>query len=144
MVELGYLGLFIASFLAATVIPFSSEAILSGIIYAGYNPLVALIVATFGNWFGGVSSYYLGYLGKQAWIEKYLRISKHKTDSFKNKLVGKELWISFFCWLPFIGDIIAVTLGLLRVNQLRVLIGMFIGKAARYALWAYFTLWLIN
>lgn len=144
MFELGYLGLFLASFLAATVVPFSSEAILSGTIIAGFNPFISLIIATLGNWFGGVSSYYLGFLGKQRWIEKYLKIPQEKTDNFKQRLKGKEHWVAFFCWLPFIGDIIAVTLGLLKINQFKVLVGMFIGKAARYAVWAYFTLWLIQ
>lgn len=140
MIELGYLGLFISSFLAATVIPFSSETVLSALIYLGYEPILCLVLATLGNFLGGMSSYYIGYLGKQNWIEKYLRISKEKTDKLRTKISGKEQWISFFCWLPIIGDVLAVCLGLLRVNALRVSIGMFIGKAARYAVWAYFTL----
>ncbi len=144
MFELGYLGLFLASFLAATVVPFSSEAILSGVIIAGYSPVLSLIIATFGNWLGGLTSYYLGYLGKQQWIEKYLRIPEAKTEKFKKKIKGKEQWVAFFCWLPFIGDILAVVLGLLKINPIRVSIGMFVGKACRYAAWAYITLALIK
>lgn len=139
MFELGYWGLFLASFLAATVVPFSSEAILSGVIVAGYNPVLSLSIATLGNWLGGMSSYYLGYLGKQQWIEKYLRIPKDKTEKFKLKIAGKEQWIAFFCWLPFVGDVIAVCLGLLKISPMRVSIGMFIGKALRYVVWAWFT-----
>lgn len=144
MFEFGYVGLFLASFLAATVLPFSSEAILSGTIYAGYNPLAALVLATFGNWLGGVSSYYLGYIGKQNWIERYLRIPIKKTELFKLKIKGKEQWVAFFCWLPLVGDVIAVTLGLLKVNAVNVFIGIFIGKALRYIVWAFFTLWLLQ
>ncbi len=144
MFELGYLGLFLASFLAATVIPFSSEAILSGVIITGYSPVLSLLIATLGNWLGGLTSYYLGYLGKQQWIEKYLRIPTAKTEKFKKKIEGKEQWVAFFCWLPFIGDILAVVLGLLKINAIRVSIGMLVGKACRYAIWAYITLALIN
>ena len=144
MFELGYWGLFLASFLAATVVPFSSEAILSGMIIADYNPVFSLIAATFGNWFGGLSSYYIGFLGKEFWIEKYLRIPKAKTERFKLLIKGKEVWIAFFCWLPFIGDVIAVVLGLLKVNFINVSIGMFIGKAVRYLVWAYLTIWAIS
>lgn len=144
MFELGYWGLFLASFLAATVVPFSSEAILSGLIYAGYKPLICLAAATVGNWLGGLTSFYLGYLGKEQWIEKYLRISKDKTHKFKEKIKGKEGWIAFFCWLPFIGDIIAVVLGLLKQNFMNVAFGMLIGKAVRYVVWAYFTIELIS
>ncbi len=144
MFNLGYLGLFLASFLAATIIPFSSEAILSGMIAAHFNLVACLIAATLGNWLGGLSTYYLGYLGKKEWIVRYLKIPEEKTERFKTKLTGKEAWIAFFCWLPFIGDVIAVVLGLLRVNFMRVSIGMLIGKAARYIVWGYLTYWVLN
>lgn len=144
MFELGYWGLFLASFLAATVVPFSSEVILSGMLAAGYATIPSLILATLGNWLGGLTSFYLGFLGKEAWIEKYLRISKTKIERFKTFIAGKEAWIAFFCWLPLVGDVIAVALGLLHVSPLRVGIGMLIGKAVRYAVWAYFTLWLVG
>ncbi len=140
MFQLGYWGLFLASFLAATIVPFSSEAILSGMLAAGYSPVISLILATAGNWLGGLTSYYIGFLGKEQWITRYLRIDTKKTDQFKNYVKGKETWIAFFCWLPFIGDVIAVALGLLKVNPFRVALGMLIGKAIRYLFWAYFTL----
>jgi membrane protein YqaA with SNARE-associated domain len=57
-------GLFLASFLAATVVPFSSEALLSFLIINGTDAYTAVLVATFGNWLGGMSSYGIGYLGK--------------------------------------------------------------------------------
>ena len=40
--EFGYIGLFIGTFLAATVIPFSSEFLIIGILVAGGNPLLSL------------------------------------------------------------------------------------------------------
>lgn len=132
MFQLGYGGLFLASFLAATVIPFSSEALLSAMLHFKYNALLCLLVATFGNFLGGMSSYYLGYLGKEPWIEKYLRIPLVKIEDFKSKIAGKESWIAFFCWLPFIGDLIAVSLGVLKQKQLYVALGMFLGKLSRY------------
>ena len=49
--------------------------------------------------------------------------------------------LAFFCWLPVIGDAIAVTLGFFRVNFFKVALWMFIGKIIRYAFWIYFTLW---
>ena len=39
--EWGYIGLFIGTFLAATVIPFSSEFLIVGILIAGYSPLIS-------------------------------------------------------------------------------------------------------
>ncbi len=140
MFESGYLALFLASFLAATVLPFSSEAILSGMIVSGYDVNGCLLVATLGNWLGGVSSYYLGWLGKVEWIEKYLRIKHEQIVKTQKRIAGKELWISFFCWLPGVGDVIAVLLGLLKVNAWYSFIGMLLGKMLRYIVWAYLTM----
>jgi len=142
--ESGYFALFLASFLAATVVPFSSEALLSGMLAANYNLYWCLGLATLGNWLGGMSSYGLGWLGKTQWIEKYLRIKPKQIVKTKKRVRGKELWIAFFCWLPGIGDVIAVILGLLKVNVWLSAIGMLIGKLLRYIVWALLTLKVID
>ena len=54
--DLGYLGLFLGTFLAATVVPFSSDFLIIGVLVAGANPLLAFILATVGNWLGGLTS----------------------------------------------------------------------------------------
>jgi len=144
MFESGYLALFLASFLAATVVPFSSEAILSGMLVTGYDLYWSLALATLGNWLGGLSSYYIGWLGKTEWIEKYLRIKHEQIVKMQNKIAGKELWISFFCWFPGVGDVIAVLLGLLKVNAWNAAIGMLLGKMLRYVVWALLTLKVID
>lgn len=142
--DLGYVGLFLASFLAATILPFSSEFVLSGVLAAGGDPVISLVTATMGNWLGGLSSYWIGWLGKFEWIEKYLRIPRAKLEKWHYKIRGKEWWIAFFCWLPGIGDIIAVMLGLLKTNFWLSAIGMLLGKALRYMVWAFFTLEIIS
>ena len=81
--ELGYLGLFIASFLAATVVPFSSEVVFSALVFGGLDPWICVIVASLGNWLGGMSSYFLGRLGKMEWIEKYLRVKREKIETYR-------------------------------------------------------------
>ena len=62
-VEWGYLGLFLSSFLGATIIPLSSEIVLSLLLTQGFDIKLSIIIATIGNWLGGLSSYYLGSLG---------------------------------------------------------------------------------
>ncbi len=79
-------GLFLASFLAATVVPFSSEAILSYLIVTGTDPYTAVVVATAGNWLGGMSSFAIGFLGKWEWIEKYLRIKREKIEKWHDRI----------------------------------------------------------
>jgi len=140
-VEWGYLGLFIASFLGATLIPFSSELVFSLLIIKGYDFNLSLLVATTGNWLGGLSSYFLGRLGKWSTLEKYFRLKKEKIVKFKTNIDKWGSLLAFFCWLPVIGDPIAVGLGFFRTNYILVAIWMFIGKFIRYILWALVTYW---
>ena len=140
-VEWGYLGLFIASFLGATVIPFSSELVFSLLIIKGYDFILSLLVATSGNWLGGLSSYFLGRLGKWSTLEKYFELKKEKIVKFKTNIDKWGSLLAFFCWLPVIGDPIAVGLGFFRTNYILVAIWMFIGKFIRYILWALVTYW---
>ena len=140
-VEWGYLGLFIASFLGATIIPFSSELVLSLLIIKGYDFNLSLLVATTGNWLGGLSSYFLGRLGKWSTLEKYFRLKKEKIVKFKTNIDKWGSLLAFFCWLPIIGDPIAVGLGFFRTNYLLVALWMFMGKLIRYIVWAFVTYW---
>ncbi|MDA9882804.1 VTT domain-containing protein [Flavobacteriaceae bacterium] len=139
-VEWGYLGLLFASFLAATIIPFlSSEALLSVMIVNQYNFGTVLLVATIGNWIGGISCYYIGWLGKWNLIEKHLKIKVSTLEKFKPKVDRWGAPLAFFCWIPVIGDPLAVGLGLFKTNPISVALWILIGKGIRYLVWAYIT-----
>ena len=135
--DYGLWGLLVASFLAATLIPFSSDTLLLLMVANGFAPIDCILVATLGNWLGGMSSYFLGYLGKWSWIEKYLRIERQKIERWHNKLEKRGAIFAFFSWLPFVGDIFAVGLGILRTNYIVVATAMLIGKFLRYVVWAW-------
>jgi membrane protein YqaA with SNARE-associated domain len=137
LAALGYLGLFIASFLAATVVPFSSEVVFSGMMMGGLDPWKLIAVATLGNWLGGMSCYYLGKLGKLEWIEKYMGVNKEKLDRFTEKLHRYGDWFAFFSFLPGIGDAIAVASGYFRCRMWVVAFSMLLGKFVRYIVWMY-------
>ncbi len=139
--EYGYLGLFAAAFLAATVVPFSSDVVLMIMVAAGFDLTTCVIVATIGNWLGGMSSFYLGYLGKWEWVKKYTGVSHEKADRIKIKIDRWGAYAAFLSWLPFAGDAIAVVLGFVRSNPLKVAVFMLIGKCARYIVLGYLALW---
>jgi len=132
-------GLFVASFLAATVVPFSSEAILTLLIINGTDAWTAVLVATAGNWLGGMSSYAIGYLGKWEWIEKYLRVKRETIEKWHNRLYKKGAIFAFLCWVPFVGDVFAVGLGLLRSDVMITALAMLAGKFVRYVIWGWLT-----
>jgi len=138
LIEYGYYGVFVASFLAATILPFSSEVVLAGVLLAGASYWPCMIAATIGNFLGGLTCYWLGKAGKIEWIRKYLKMNIDKLLKMQDRLKGKGAWIGFFSFLPFIGDFIAVALGLLRANFRITALSMLIGKAVRYWIWMEF------
>ncbi len=132
----GYWGLFVGSFLASTVLPFSSDALLVGSLLAGGDVMLVLIYATLGNFLGGLTTYYIGYLGRWEWIERYLRVSREKLER-QSVLVQKYgSLIAFLSWVPVLGDVVTVALGFYRVNFITSAIFMLIGRALRFYLWS--------
>lgn len=100
----------------------------------GSWPLVELwLVASFGNWLGGLSSYGLGRLGDLERIAKWLRTDPAKADAWRSRIEKYGSWAALLCWAPVIGDPIAIALGLGRARFWPVALLMLIGKAARYA-----------
>lgn len=134
LVEYGYWGLFLASFLAATFLPVSSEAVLVGMLALGGNLWLCIGLATLGNFLGGMTNYFIGKLGKLEWIEKYLKIKPEKINKIYHWLDGKGAAMAFFSFLPIIGDVIPIALGYMRANIYIVSISMFLGKMIRYIL----------
>jgi membrane protein YqaA with SNARE-associated domain len=135
LIEYGYIGVFIAAFLAATVLPFSSEAVLTPVLLAGASYWPCIIAATLGNFLGGMSCYWIGSMGKIEWIKKYLRLNISKLERVQNWIANKGSWMGFFVFLPGVGDFIAVALGFLKANQAIVAISMLLGKFLRYIVW---------
>lgn len=135
--EFGYIGLFAAAFLAATVIPMSSDVVLMIMVAAGFDLATCVIVATAGNWLGGMTSYYLGYFGKWEWIQKWLRISPAKGEKLKIYIDKYGSYTALLSWLPFVGDALAVFLGFVRSSPLKVAVFMLIGKFLRYLFLGY-------
>ena len=133
----GYAGLFLASFLAATIVPFSSDAIVVAMVSNDFDPFWTITIATIGNTLGGMSSYGLGWLGKWEWIEKYMRIKLSSIEKMRIKVRKITGLAAFLTWLPIIGDLIAVTLGVLKINGWKVLLFMAAGKLARYIVIVY-------
>lgn len=135
-IQYGYFGLFAGSFLAATILPLGSEIIFIGLLSLGFNPALCLAIASVGNTLGGMTNYILGRMGKTEWIEKYLRVPPQEVKSLKQKLQGKSAALAFFSFLPFIGDPLAIALGLMRANTVITISAMFCGKFLRYAILA--------
>lgn len=132
-IDYGYLGLFLISFLSATILPLSSEGVLLLMPTAGFDPLVSLIVASLGNILGGSTNYWIGRLGNPLWLKR-IGIQEKSLLRFENAVKRYGVFSALLSWVPIIGDPLTVALGFFRVKWWSVLILMSLGKVIRYAI----------
>lgn len=130
----GYLGMTIAAFLAGSVFPFSSEAVMVSLQLAGLEPWPLFLSATVGNVVGSMFNYWIGTFGRMEWIEKYLHISAEKVNKTRAWIDGRGAWIGTLCFLPILGSVLSVTLGYMRANPYTTFMSISVGKAVRYAI----------
>ena len=135
-----YLSLFFISFLAATILPFSSELTLAGLIAtSNYNNLLLLIVASFGNILGSVVNWVLGFYSINLTTKKWFPFKGKKIES-SSKWFDKFGKLSLlFAWVPIIGDPLTLVAGLLRIRFLDFIILVAFGKVSRYLIVFYLT-----
>lgn len=126
--------MFLSAFLAGTILPFSSEAVLLACIGLGLDPMASTLATTAGNALGGLTCYWIGHLGKMEWIEKYFKVDQKQMDKATRFIHGRGSWMALFSFLPVIGDAILIVLGLMRANIWIVAVSMTTGKLLRYAL----------
>ncbi len=130
--NLGYLGLFLISFLAATLLPLGSEAAVTLMAIEAFNPSRILIVATLGNSLGALVNYLVGKWGAAFVFTRYIRVDRAVLEK-SEKVYGR--WgapVLFFAWLPFVGDPLTVAAGALRVNIYVFTFWVVLGKMFRY------------
>ncbi len=126
-----YLILFALSFLAATLIPLGSEPYLIALSLKGEHPLLVLwLVATLGNTLGSMVTYWLGTYGKTKWMGLK---EKHKIK-YTPWIEKYGPFVGLLAWLPLIGDILALLMGLLKTPKRVSFLCFLIGKGIRYGL----------
>ena len=125
--------MFVAAFIAGSVFPLSSEVVLTALMLAGLDPWHLFIAASIGNTGGSMFNYGIGTLGKMEWIERYLHVEPQKMQRAQLWIQRYGVWMGLFSSLPFIGSVIAVTLGFVRANPWLSFLTIAIGKVFRYA-----------
>jgi membrane protein YqaA with SNARE-associated domain len=128
-----YLSLFSISFLAATILPFSSELTLAGLIAtSNYDNLSLLIFASSGNVLGSVVNWALGFYSRNLTTKKWFPFKETQIER-SSKWFDKFGKLSLlFAWVPIIGDPLTLVAGLLRIRFLDFIILVAIGKVSRY------------
>jgi Predicted membrane protein len=137
LTDYGYVGLLIAAFIAGSVFPFSSEAVMVAMLAAGMDPWGLITYGTIGNVLGSMFNYSVGRLGKLEWIERYLHVKQESLEKAQRFMSGHGAWMGFFTFLPVLGSAISIALGLMRANILITVCSITIGKLLRYVLLIY-------
>jgi membrane protein YqaA with SNARE-associated domain len=133
----GYTGMFIASLLAGSVLPFSSEAVMVGLMAAGLDPWILALYGTIGNVIGSMINYWVGHMGKTEWFERYLNVKQRDMERAERFMAGRGALMGFFAFVPVIGSAITVLLGLMRANLLITFLSVTAGKIVRYVILIY-------
>jgi membrane protein YqaA with SNARE-associated domain len=135
-------GLFVASFLAATILPLSSELMLGYLLLHNYTVPGVLAVATIGNVLGALTNYGLGRAGIGPVLKKIFRVSQEEIEKAQARFKTHGTISLLLAWVPIIGDPLTVVAGMLKINLWVFLTLVFIGKFARYAVlsWAVLSL----
>ena len=128
-----YLSLFAISFLAATILPFSSELTLAGLIATSdYDNLLLLIVASFGNVLGSVINWALGSYSRNLTKKKWFPFKETQIERSSKWFRKFGKWSLLFAWVPVVGDPLTLVAGILRVKFIDFIILVAIGKVSRY------------
>lgn len=133
VVEFGYLGLFGTAFVAATLIPISSEVVLSALTKAaGFEIWLLVAVATVGNTLGSVVNWLLGRYCLHWQDRSWFPIKQNSLTRATERFNRYGVWTMLFAWVPVIGDPLTFAAGLLRIDFRIFVTLVAIGKAARY------------
>lgn len=130
----GYGGMFAAAFLAGSFFPFSSEAVMTGLRLAGLDVWMLVLCASVGNLLGGMFNYGVGRMGKEDWIYGMLRVRPERLEQSERFVHRYGAWMGLLSWLPILGSVITIAMGLLRVDVWKSALTILIGKVARYVI----------
>ena len=141
---IAYIGLFGSAFIAATILPLQSEAVLVTLLVAGAHPVsVLIIVATVGNVLGSVVNWCLGRFLLRFKEKPWFPTSKGQLERAQNWYRRYGRWSLLGSWLPVVGDPLTVVAGAMREPLVPFLVLVTIAKGTRYLVLAALTLaWL--
>lgn len=127
------ISLFFSAFLAATILPFSSEILLLALLQQGHPELLLLLVAGTGNVLGSCLNWWLGTCLTRFQHRRWFYFSPQQIARAQDRFRRFGSWTLLFAWVPVIGDPLTLIAGVMRLHFLPFLILTASGKFARYA-----------
>ena len=131
--DYGYWGMGIMAFLAGTIVPITSEVLLLFFLGVGLNAVGLVLAATVGNTIGGITCFMIGYLTTKEKVQKFFKVSDRRMKRADILIQKYGYWTAAFSFLPVLGEVFLLSLGVMRVNRMKVIVLMAAGKLFRYA-----------
>lgn len=132
--DYGYLGMGIMAFLAGTVVPITSEVLLVFFLGIGLNAVGLTVAATIGNTLGGITCFMIGYLTTKEKVQKFFKVPDRRMKRADMLIQKYGYWTAAFSFLPVLGEVFLLSLGIMRVDRFKVISLMALGKLFRYSL----------
>jgi len=130
-----YLSIFFSALISATLLPASSELLLSGMIAQQVGSVFILwLCATMGNVLGSCVNYYLGTRVEVLSHYRWFPVSEHSLAKARRHYQRFGPWSLLFAWLPIVGDPLTLVAGIFNVRLSVFLLLVTLGKGLRYAL----------
>lgn len=134
-------GLFLSAVGSATLLPGTSEAVLAGLLYQGLVPVTLLwIVASLGNSAGCIINWWVGGQLDHFKDRRWFPIKEDQLAKASNWFERYGKLSLLLAWVPVVGDALTVVAGLFRMHLVPFFVLVFIGKAARYAVFIWLTI----
>ncbi|HQU68047.1 MAG TPA: YqaA family protein [Albidovulum sp.] len=127
-----YVGLFLAAFSAATLLPAQSEALVAGLLLGGYAPWLVLAVASAGNVLGSVVNWLLGRGIDRFRDRRWFPAGPAALTRAEGWYRRYGRWSLLLAWTPIIGDPLTVVAGVLREPFPVFLLLVSVAKIGRY------------
>ena len=128
-----YIGLFVAAFGAATLLPMQSEAVLVGMLLSDrYVVSTLLAVATVGNVLGSALNWLLGRSVERFRHKRWFPVSESKLEKAQQSYLRYGRWSLLLSWVPIIGDPLTVVAGVMREPLWSFLLIVTLAKGVRY------------
>lgn len=130
---MAYLSPFFTAFISATLLPSSSELVMTAMVAKGNYVLWLLwLSATLGNVLGSCVNYWLGTQVLRFKNRKWFPVSEKSIKKAETQFNKYGIYSLLFAWLPVVGDPLTVVGGIFRVKFSVFLILVALGKGARY------------
>jgi len=133
LILFSYFQLSLISFLAATILPFSSEVVLTTMYLSNsFEPYFLLIFASIGNIMGSITNWYLGKKITLFQNRKWFPVTPDQLERSRKYFQKYGLWSLLLAWVPIIGDPLTLLAGVLKVRFGIFFVLVSISKISRY------------